>query len=57
MKSYPYNAEIMCNDYISLFEKLISNREEIVKARGNDLYYDSYIQRLVYLNSRKIMNR
>ncbi len=33
LKEYPHTAERMCQDYIALFERLISEREEIVAAR------------------------
>ena len=33
LKTYPYNSDFMCKNYLDIFDKLIKNRKEIVKNR------------------------
>ena len=33
LKSYPYNSELMCKNYLDIFDKLMKNRKEILKNR------------------------
>ncbi len=33
LKSYPYNSDFMCKNYLDVFNKLIENRDEILKNR------------------------
>ena len=33
LKTYPYNSDFMCKNYLDIFNKLIENRDEILKNR------------------------
>jgi len=56
MKNYPYDSDVMCDEYISLFENLVKDRNKILQERDDKIYYSGYVQKYAYLLKRKLLN-
>jgi len=54
MPLYPYTAEKMCEEYYSLFQELLDNREEIF-LRRRPMFKPKLIQRILYQISEIIV--
>jgi len=46
----------MCDEYISLFENLVKDRNKILQERDDNIYYSGYVQKYAYLLKRKLLN-
>lgn len=53
MVSYPFNSEIMCENYLDLFISLFENKNELINNRKNQNIINIF-EKFIYLNGRKI---
>ncbi len=51
MKEYPYSSDLMCNEYLELFEKMIKQKVEYIKNRR--LVYNKSLFRRLYFNKTR----
>ena len=53
MNSYPNNSDIMCKNYMDLFENLIEEKNDLMKNRKTPNLINLF-EKLIYLNSRRL---
>mgnify|MGYP003987754135 FL=1 len=53
LKSYPFSSELMCEDYLKLFEKSLSNRQTFLHSRVLKANNSFFFKKLFHIN-RKI---
>ncbi len=56
MTEYPFNSNLMCEDYEKLFLKLFADREKISKTKQNNKLLNIF-EKYIYLISRFIKNK
>ena len=54
MANYPFSSDIMCSNFLDLFEKMINNKNSILSSRTIDS--GSYINKKIYKIKRKLKN-
>ena len=53
MNSYPNNSDIMCKNYMDLFENLIEEKNDLMKNRKTPNLIN-FFEKLIYSNSRRL---